>query len=363
MARTATCTVDPGALRHNLAIAREAAPGSRAVAVIKADGYGHDALRVARALADDADRFAVARLEEALALREGGVGKPILLLAGALEPADVDAAAAHGLDLVVHSAWQAELLERARPSRPVGVWLKVDSGMHRVGVDPDETAALWRRLTECDAVAGSPRLMTHLACADEPGNDHTAAQLATFAAATAGLEAERSVANSAGVLAWPESHGDWIRPGIMLYGGSPLAGRLGPELGLRPAMTLETRLVAIHARRKGDTVGYGAAGVCPADMNVGVAAIGYGDGYPRHARQGTPVLVGGRRAALIGRVSMDLVTLDLRDVPGARVGDPVRLWGDGLSADEIADCCGTIAYELFCRVASRVARIESVSGA
>jgi len=355
MSRTATFSVDPGALRHNLTVARRQAPNSRVVAVIKANGYGHGALRVAAALADDVDGFAVARIDEALALREGGVLQPILLLGGALDATDVDVAAVHGLDLVVHSAWQVDLLERARPAHPVGTWLKVDSGMHRVGVDPGTVKALWQRLAQSTAVAGVPTLMTHLACADEPGNAHTEAQLATFAGATAGLEAERSMANSAGVLAWPGSHGDWIRPGIMLYGGSPLAGKVGPEVGLRPAMTLETRLVAVYPRRRGDTVGYGATGVCPDDMNVGVAAIGYGDGYPRHARQGTPVLVNGQRAALIGRVSMDLLTLDLRAVPEAKVGDPVRLWGEGLPADEVAACADTIAYELFCHVAPRVA--------
>ncbi len=354
MARTATFTVDPAALRHNLAVARRAAPRSGAIAVIKANGYGHGALRVARALADSADRFAVARMEEAVTLREGGVSLPILLLAGALEPADVELAAAHDLELVAHSAWQVELLERARPARPVGAWLKVDSGMHRVGVDPADAPGLWRRLAEAPAVAGTPRLMTHLACADEPGHPHTVAQLEAFAAATAGLDAERSLANSAGVLNWPASHADWIRPGIMLYGGSARAGHAGPELDLRPAMNLDTRLVAVYPRRKGDTVGYGATGVCPEDMPVGAAAIGYADGYPRHARQGTPVLVNGQRAALLGRVSMDLINIDLRSVPDAKPGDPVRLWGEGLPADEVAECAGTIAYELFCRVASRV---------
>ena len=360
MSRTATFSVDAAALRHNLAVARKNAPNSRVIAVIKANGYGHGMLRVAAALAADTDHFAVARLEEALTLREGGVTKPILLLAGALDAADVDVAADHDLDLVVHSAWQVELLEHARPKRPVVAWLKVDSGMHRVGVAPVEAQKSWQRLAETDAVAGMPRLMTHLACADEPGNAHTAAQLATFADVASRLEAETSVANSAGVLAWPQSHGDWIRPGIMLYGGSPLVGKAGPELDLRPAMTLETRLVAVYPRSKGDTIGYGATGICPEDMTVGVAAIGYGDGYPRHARQGTPVLVNGLRASLIGRVSMDLLTLDLRDVPGAKVGDPVRLWGDGLPADEIAECAGTIAYELFCRVTSRVTYRDTV---
>ncbi len=363
MARTVTCTVDLAALRHNLAVARTAAPHSRIVAVVKADAYGHGALGVARALAGDADAFAVARMEEALALREGGVTAPLLLLSGALEPADVDLAAAHALELEVHSAWQVELLERARPARPVAVWLKVDSGMHRVGVAPDTARALWRRLAEAPAVAGPPRLMTHFACADEPDHPQTPAQIEAFAAATAGLDAERSLANSAGILNWPASHQDWVRPGIMLYGGTARAGRLGPDLGLRPAMHLDTRLIAVYPRRKGDTVGYGAVGICPADMPVGVAAIGSADGSPRPAGQGTPVLVAGRRAALLGRVSMDLVTLDLRAVPDARPGDPVRLWGEGLPADEVAACCGTIAYELFCRVAPRVARLEAGDGA
>ena len=352
--RTATFSVDPAALRHNLAVAKRAAPDSRVVAVIKANGYGHGALRVAQALAGEAERFAVARMEEALVLREGGVSEPILLLAGALEPADVDLAASHGLELAVHSAWQVELLERARPARPVGAWLKVDSGMHRVGVAPAEAPTLWQRLAAAPAVAGAPRLMTHFACADEPDNPHTTAQIEAFDAVTAGLDAERSLANSGGVLNWPASHADWIRPGIMLYGGTARVGSHGPDLDLRPAMNLDTRLVAVYPRRKGDAVGYGAAGVCPADMPVGVAAIGYADGYPRHARQGTPVLVNGRRVALLGRVSMDLVTLDLREVPDAKPGDPVRMWGEGLPADEVAACCGTIAYELFCRVAPRV---------
>ena len=356
--RTATFSVDPDALRHNLAVARRAAPNSRVVAVIKANGYGHGALRVARALAGDADRFAVARMEEALVLREGGVTQPILLLSGALEPADVELAATHDLELEVHSAWQVELLERSRPERPVVTWLKVDSGMHRVGVALGDAGALWQRLAEAPAVAGAPRLMTHFACADEPDNPHTKAQIEAFDAVTSGLDAERSLANSGGVLNWPASHADWIRPGIMLYGGTARIGRLGPDLDLRPAMNLDTRLVAVYPRHKGDTVGYGAAGVCPDDMPVGVAAIGYADGYPRHARQGTPVLVNGRRAALLGRVSMDMITIDLRAAPDAKPGDPVRLWGEGLPADEVAECCGTIAYELFCRVAPRVAYRE-----
>ncbi|MDX1594246.1 MAG: alanine racemase [Gammaproteobacteria bacterium] len=359
MGRTATFTVDADALRHNLEVARRAAPGSRTMAVIKGNGYGHGALRVARALESTADRFAVARMEEALALREGGITTPVVLLAGAVEPADVDLAADHAFDLVAHSAWQVELLERARPARPIRAWLKIDSGMHRVGVGPAEARALWQRLAEAASVAGRPGVMTHLACADEPGSAHTRSQLETFAEACRDLEAERSLANSAGVLNWPASHADWIRPGIMLYGGSAQLGRYGPDLGLRPAMNLDTRLVSVQQRQRGDTVGYGAAGVCPEAMPVGAAAIGYADGYPRHAPQGTPVLVNGRRAALIGRVSMDLINIDLRNVPDARPGDPVRLWGEGLPADEVAEHAGTIAYELFCRVASRVVYREA----
>lgn len=356
MTRDASLQIRLGALSHNLAVARRAAPGRRLLAVVKADAYGHGLVRVAQAL-DDTDGFAVARLAEAGALRTAGVGQPILLLEGVADGEELAEAARLDVMLVVHSSYQVELLARTRLSRPLHIWLKVDSGMHRLGVAPERAGELWRRLAGLDTVAGTVRWMTHFSSADDLDKPTTSEQMACFDTAIGELPGERSLANSAGLLGWPASHGDWVRPGIMLYGASPFVGRTGAQDGLRPVMQLDSYLIAVHRRRRGERIGYGGAGVCEEEMMVGVAAIGYGDGYPRHARQGTPVLVNGIRAALIGRVSMDMVTLDLRTVPGARVGDPVRLWGDGLPAEEIAESAGTIAYELFCGVTTRVPRI------
>ncbi len=355
MSRPVRARIDLQALRHNLSLAREAAPGRRVMAVVKADGYGHGLLPVARALA--ADGFAVASLEEALVLREGAIEAPVLLLAGLFEAAELEAALAHRLALVVHAEHQLQWLERANPDGPLDLWLKLDTGMHRLGFAPEQAAGARRRLLALPAVQrGSLTLMSHLACADDPEDDYTDRQLAAFTAATAGLQEPRSLANSAALLTRPDTRFDWVRPGIMLYGASPLvAGRPSPA-PLQPVMSLETRLVEVAQRRRGDCIGYGCSWTCPEDMAVGVAAAGYGDGYPRHAPAGTPVLVNGRRASLAGRVSMDTVCIDLRGAPAARVGDPVVLWGEGLPADEVAAHAGTIAYELFCGVTARVPR-------
>jgi len=354
MARAAQAAIDLDALRHNLTRARAAAPGRRVMAVIKSDAYGHGRVRVACALGE-ADAFGVASVDEALDLREAGVRQAVVLLSGVHAAGELEPACRHGLEVTVHHQSQLEMLERARGlPAALRVWLKVDSGMHRLGVAPERAAEFWTRLHDCAAVARPVRLMTHLANADDRRDAATRRQLEVFAEATAGLEAERSIANSAGVLGWPETHAEWVRPGIMLYGVSPFIGGTGEGDGLRPVMTLSTRLIAVNRVRKGGAVGYGGTWVCPEDMPVGVAAIGYGDGYLRHTPSGTPVLVNGRRVALIGRVSMDLITLDLRSQPEARVGDPVVLWGEGLPAEEVAQHAGTIGYELLCRVAPRV---------
>jgi len=356
-ARRACAFIDSSALRHNLAVVRRTAPGSRVMAVIKADGYGHGAERVARALAD-ADAFAVACVSEAEALRTAGVRHPIVLLEGVFAADELSWAARHGCELVVHAPEQLTLLERADPGTPLPVWLKLDTGMHRLGFPPGDLAGVWRRLQSCPAVSGV-RLMTHLARADEPGAAFTATQLERFDAVAGDYACAQSIANSAAILARPESHRQWVRPGIMLYGASPFPGG-GPEaVELRPAMTLATRLIAVNRHRRGEPVGYGGGYVCPEDMPVGVAAIGYGDGYPRHAESGTPVLVNGRRVPLVGRVSMDMICLDLRSQPHARPGDPVTLWGPQLPVDEIARHAGTIPYELLCRVGGRVQFMEA----
>ncbi len=358
MTRPTRALIDISALRHNFQQVRESAPGRRILAVIKADAYGHGAARVARAL-DETDGFAVARTEEGEALRAIGVTKPVLLLSGVSGRDELALAAKLGLDLVVHHESQVVKLERASLGKPVAVWLKVDTGMHRLGFAPEQLASIWQRLRICPSVATTIRLMSHLARADERDNASTREQIARFRSLEIAGEAETSLANSAGVLGWPESHGDWVRPGIMLYGISPFVGARGESHGLRPVMTLTSRLIAVNKLKRGDAIGYGGTWICPEDMLVGVVAVGYGDGYPRHAPAGTPVLVNDSRVALVGRVSMDLVTVDLRTQPAARPGDPVILWGRGLPAEEVAEHVGSIAYELVTRIAPRIAR-ESI---
>lgn len=360
MTRGARAVIDLAALRHNLSRVREVAPGTRVLAVVKADAYGHGLLRVATALAAAVDGLAVARIDEALALRQAGITVPVLLLEGVSTPAQLAEARTHGLDIVVHRPAQLDWLEAAPPGDTLAVWLKIDTGMHRLGFPPDASIQAYRRLCACAAVLSPPRLMTHLACADVRDDPHTDRQLDRFAEITRALAGERSMAQSAGLLGWPVAQGDWVRPGIMLYGASPFADASAQTLGLHPVMTLSSSLIGVNHVHKGEAIGYGATWVCPEDMPVGVVAIGYGDGYPRHAPSGTPVLVNAQRVGLIGRVSMDMICVDLRTQPTARAGDPVVVWGEAadgqrLSVEEVAGQAGTIAYELLCSVTSRVA--------
>ncbi|MEO5703208.1 MAG: alanine racemase [Gammaproteobacteria bacterium] len=353
MTRTTRALIDLHALQHNLGRVRELAPASRVMAIVKADAYGHGSVRVAYGLAS-VDSFGVARLNEAITLREAGITQPIVLLEGFLDAAELPLICQHRLSVVVHHAAQIDMLERAVLSAPVPVWIKVDSGMHRLGFTPAEVRNAWERLKCCPQVAKPLRLMTHLASADNRADDLTSKQLTCFNSTVAGLDAEHSIANSAAILGWPQTHADWVRPGLMLYGVSPFPGRTAAQDGLRPVMTLSTKLIAKHALSKGDSVGYGASWTCPHDMPIGIAAIGYGDGYPRHAVSGTPVLLNGRRVSLIGRVSMDMICLDLSTQPEAGVGDAVILWGEGLPVEEVAQHASTIPYELLCAVARRV---------
>lgn len=357
MTRPARALIDAQALRHNVAEVRRRAQRSRVMAIVKADGYGHGSVSVATALADAADAFGVAAAEEGLALREAGVAQPICLLEGFFQAAELPLLAQHRLSPVVHDEAQVRALEAARLERPISVWIKIDTGMHRLGFAPRAFNAVLGRLRAASSVSDI-RAMSHFACADDPaGNAATQAQIDTFNSAAADAGVERSLANSAGVIAWPAAHFDWVRPGIMLYGGAPRIGSAAAAFDLRPVMTLTTALIAVTPRKKGDPVGYGPEFHCPEDMPVGVAALGYGDGYPRRMPAGTPVLVNGRRVPLIGRVSMDMITLDLRSQPHAKPGDPVVLWGQGLPADEVAARAGTISYELFCHVAKRIPRV------
>lgn len=353
MSRAAGAVIDLSAMRHNLQRVRVLAPHSRIMAVVKANAYGHGIQAAACALSG-ADAFAVACLDEALEIRRARLAHPVVLLEGVFAASELDEAARNGCEVVVHDLHQLAIIEESRLQKAVVVWLKVDSGMHRLGFPPAETRAIWQRLSAARAVHGPVRLMTHLACADDTTNPRTLAQLETFAVATAGMRAERSIANSAGILAWADSHAQWVRPGIVLYGVSPFPGRRGAQEGLIPSMTMSSALIAVQIVQRGESVGYGADWVAPTDTRVGIAAIGYGDGYPRHAPSGTPVLVNGRRASLVGRVAMDMVAIDLQGFAEVGVGDSVVLWGPELPVEEIARAAGTIPYELLCGVTQRV---------
>jgi len=357
MSRPARVVINLSALRHNLNRVRTLAPRSRIMAIVKTDAYGHGITRVARAL-PSADAFGVACLEEARQLRGSGIVQPIVLLEGAYAAAELQEIVQLELDMVVHDAIQVEMLESARPEQPVTVWLKVDSGMHRLGILPGAFNEIWRRLQDCRSVAKPVRLMTHLATASERTHPMTHMQLDCFKKLCGHLPVEKSIANSAGITAFPECHADWVRPGLMLYGVSPLSGSMAAEEGLVPVMSLQSELIAVKKLRAGEPIGYGATWHCPEDMPVGVVAAGYGDGYPRHAPSGTPVLLNGERVALIGRASMDMLIVDLRNQPDARVSDPVVLWGDGLPVEEIAQHAGTIPYEILCGVHKRLRFVE-----
>jgi alanine racemase len=351
--RSATATIHLAALRGNFRHLRDLAPDARLMAVVKADAYGHGLERVALAL-PDADAFGVAGIADGQRLRAAGIRQRIVVLSGLDDPADVAELRRLELEPVVHHDAQIAWLAADHGAPPLRVWLKIDSGMHRLGFAPGRAASAYAALRALPAVDPEITLMTHFARSDEFGDDTTPAQSACFDAAVAGLDGARSLANSAAVIGWPATRGNWVRVGGALYGMTVAAGRSGADFGLAPVMTLSTSLIAINPLATGERVGYGAAWQAPGDMRLGVAAIGYGDGYPRAAASGTPVLVNGRRAGLVGRVSMDLVTLDLRGHDDAAIGDPVTLWGNGLPVEEVAAHAGTIGYELTCGVTRRV---------
>jgi alanine racemase len=354
MSDRVVATVDLAAIRHNLQQVRRFAPGSRVMAAVKADAYGHGAVPVARTLeAAGVDALAVACIEEALELREAHVRAPIALLEGILSAEEATLAAYERLQIVLNDFWQIELLESMPASASLQVWFKLDSGMHRLGF-PLSAVPRLQAVLERNRGWRFCGWITHLACADEPDNPMTLEQIAAFDAALAGRPGARSIANSAGLLAWPQARREWVRPGLALYGASPLPAQYGPHLGLKPALTLSSRLIARRDYAAGSGIGYGSAYRCPEAMPVGVAAVGYADGIHRSLASGAPILVRGCRALLAGRVSMDMITLDLRSAPDAQVGDEVVLWGEGLPAEEVAAHAGTLAYELFCGLTNRV---------
>ena len=304
------------------------------MAVVKADAYGHGLVRVAKALSS-ADAFGVACLEEAEQLREAKITQPIVLLEGPYSFVELKQIEALDLDIVVHHISQLEMLEQSTIKKPIRVWLKLDSGMHRLGFDIKELASVWSRLQVCDSVANEIIMMTHLAAANEINNPMTSVQLDAFASACESYTAERTIANSAGIVGSSDSHADWVRPGLMLYGVSPMQDSIASDHNLQPVMSLESRLISVKNLNKGESVGYGASWRCPSDTTIGIVAAGYGDGFPRHAKSGTPTLVNGKRASIIGNASMDMLTVDLSAQPQAKVGDPVELWGTSLAIEEV----------------------------
>ena len=357
MTPAAYAVVDFDAVRYNLGRVHDYAPHARIMAVIKANGYGHGLERIAEALAD-VDAFAVARVDEGIRLRRAGFKNRIAVLEGFTYHEELDEFLSHDLEAIVHSFNQLELFESRSERGSIAVWLKLDTGMNRLGFKAKDLRAVYQRLSLCRMIKQPINLITHLANADAITDAKTPRQIALFNASVASYPGERSIANSAGILGWPQAISDWVRPGVMLYGISPFPESTGQELGLKPVMGLYSRLIAVKPIEKGETVGYGDGWLCTKSTTLGVVAIGYGDGYPRYAEVGTPVLVNGKRVSLIGRVSMDMITVNLETQPDAKPGDPVCLWGGALPVEEIAIRAGTIPYTLVCGVTQRVQIVE-----
>lgn len=360
MQRTATAVIDIKALVSNYNSIKLLAPNTNILAVLKANAYGHGLIRIAKNL-PEADAFGVARIDEALELRAGGITKPIVLLEGFFTEEDLPIIAVNNFETIIHSKEQLTVLEKSQIDTPISVWLKIDTGMHRLGVSPEEFKQFYQQLISCENVKKNIRLMSHFGCADDVENNNTSKQIALFNELTVDTLQEKSFANSAAICNFPESHYQWVRPGLMLYGVSPLDNNLTLSCNakLDPVMTLYSSIIAIRDINAGESVGYGAAWVSKHDTKIAVVAIGYGDGYPRHASNGTPVLINNRIVPLVGRVSMDMITVDLGKNATDNVGDYVELWGKNLSVSRIAKAANTISYELLCNITRRVKIDES----
>jgi alanine racemase len=365
MPRPLSATIHLDSMKHNLARARACAPDAKVWAVVKANAYGHGLERGLRGFAE-ADGLALIETDNAKRLRELGWTKPILLLEGIFCGEDVNLLCEYNLNSTVHCIEQIKMLEYTRLMHPIDVHLKMNTGMNRLGFRPEEYAAAHARLRAIPGIRDIT-LMTHFANADELDNARLPVreQVRRFQLGAAGLPGERSLSNSGGVLQQAQLSealsNDWVRPGIMLYGGTP-GGPTAAQYKLRPTMTLASEIIGLQQLQAGDTVGYGSSFEAPGPMLVGVVACGYADGYPRHAPHGTPVLVDGVRTSLVGRVSMDMMAVDLTPIANARVGSRVVLWGDGLPIDEVANAAGTIGYELMCALAARVQVKEGALG-
>ena len=348
--RPIQATIQLSALAHNLAVAKSKAPHSKVMAVVKANGYGHGLLNVAKGLAAT-DGFAILGLDEALALRAAGYKQPILMLEGCFSADELSVVSEHQISVVVHSHQQIEFFEQSKLAKPIAVYLKINTGMNRLGFKPADFGQARARIEACANVSDIT-LMTHFATADEPLG--IAEQLAVFNAVTQGHQYSRSLANSATVLRFPEAHGDWVRAGIMLYGTSPIAGQSAASFNLKPVMQFTSQILSVQTLEAGESLGYGHRFTATKKTRVGVVACGYADGYPRHAPNGTPIAVAGKLTQTIGRVSMDMLYVDISDMPEASIGAHVEMWGNQVSVDDVAQAAGTISYELLCAVAPRV---------
>lgn len=348
--RPISATINLEALRHNLRVVAASAPHSSIMAVVKANAYGHGLLNAAKGL-KEADGFAVLNLEEAISLREAGYEQHLLLLEGVFNADELEFASRHNISLVVHHLRQIEMLEQVQLKNTIPVFAKMNTGMNRLGFQPGEFASAVQRLAACLNV-GDITLMTHFATADEQQGIEKPYNI--FKQATDGMIYPQSLANSAAVLRYRHTHADWVRPGIMLYGATPIAGTPASTFQLRPVMTLQSEIIAVQQIKPGESIGYGHKFTATRPTRAAIVACGYADGYPRHAPNGTPIHVAGKPAHTLGRVSMDMLFADITDIPQADVGSPVELWGEHNPVDAVAEAAGTVGYELLCALAPRV---------
>lgn len=354
---TPVAHINLDALHHNFARVRECAPRSKVLVVLKANGYGHGIVRIAKTL-QEADAFGVSRVDEALMLRQAGVTHPIVVMTGFSDLEELKACAQLGVEVVIHSDYQIDFLEQNNLDHPITVWFKIETGLGRLGFPVDKIERAYQRLMACPQVKKPITTISHLASADNVNNPKTAQQLARFQKITAAFTGPKSLARSAAIMSNPQTHLDWVRPGLMLYGASPFPNEVGSDRGLQAVMTMQSQIISINHIPKGETVGYGETWKCEEDMPVGVVGFGYADGYPRNMAQGTPVLINGVRCPLIGRISMDMITVDLRLCPHAKIGDVATLWGPELPIEIIARGANTTPYNLWVNISSRVRFVE-----
>ncbi len=352
--RATKVIIDGDALLHNIAQINRLSPHSKIIAVVKANAYGHGLEQISQLLKNKVDAFGVACIEEALLLRQAGITQRIILLEGLFEASEMKCVEKYDLEVVVHSQYQLDCLAAYSGQKKISVWLKLDSGMHRLGFSPKQFLDAHELLCRYHQIKQPIGLMTHFSDADDPFNSSTQIQHRLFKKLCQNLKGKKTEANSAAVLAWPETHGDYIRPGLLIFGCSPLIGKIGTDQGLKPVMTLESQLIAINNVSQGESIGYGSTSVTTKETDIGVVAIGYGDGYPRHAKVGTPIWINDRLAPLVGRVSMDMISVDLGKNGIEKIGDRVVLWGPELPVETIAEYSDTISYELLCGISRRV---------